>query len=282
MLKGLKQRRKRFFAVLKIALVFYLMIFSIKYVTSSTSAHFTSSDKTNISLTAGSWVEPDNSRLKFTDNGNFNLKACPAKTEVTIKNVSDSDMKSPSKFEIYYIDKDYDKDGEKEQGGNPKIQGTKINIPEGEDVIPALASGEQTKLSFMTNLEIKEGFYKFYAYQTNKSVEDVWSVKVKVMCKDDNGKKQNNQSESTIEEPANNSVETEKIELPEANPTEETGSDKPSNQTPENKEQTSTNGSEEPPATTESNAGNQTPDAVNNTVPDVSTNDEGNKEKDGQ
>ncbi|RFB10575.1 amyloid fiber anchoring/assembly protein TapA [Bacillus sp. HNG] len=273
LLRGIKQRKNRFFAVLKIALVFYLMIFSIKYVTSSTAAHFTSSKKANVTLTAGTWA--DNSKLAFIDKGNINLKACPAKMEVTIKNISDSDMKTPSKFEIYYIDKD--ENGGKDKGGNPKIQGTKIDIPEGQDVIPPLASGEQTLLSFVTNQDSEEGFYTFYAYQTNKSVEDVWSVKVKVKCQ--HNQSVNEQSEAPKEETPKESVENENTETPETKAIEETGSDKAADQTPENNEQTSTNKSGEIPG---SNSATQTQDAVNNSVPDETINVEGNKEKDEQ
>ncbi|WP_077618779.1 hypothetical protein [Bacillus sinesaloumensis] len=275
LIRGIKERKKRILTVLKIALVIYLMIFSIKYATSSTAAHFTSSKSTNVTLTAWS----DKSELAFMDQGNINLKACPAKTEVTIKNISDKDMESPSKFEVYYIDKDNDPG--KDKGGNPIKQGKKIDIPEEQAIIPALASGEQTKLSFVTNKDTEQGFYTFYAYQTNKSVEDVWSVKVKVKCKSNNGQSNNEQKEAPKEEPPKEEVvETEKVENPETITSEET--DEGSNQTPENNEQTSTNESEKNPVTTEDNGANQSENAVNNSVPDEAANvEENSKEKDG-
>ncbi|MEH7238463.1 amyloid fiber anchoring/assembly protein TapA [Bacillus sp. JJ1562] len=278
LLKGLIQRKKRFFAILKIVLVFYLMIFSIKYVTSTTSAYFYSKGEATVSLTAGTWA--DNSRLEFTDRGNLNIQGCPATMVVNIKNMSNSDMNSPSKFEIYYVDKD--KDGGKDKGGNPKIHGTKTDIPEGQNVIPALKSGEQTKLSFETNQDTGEGFYNFYAYQTNKSIDNDWSVKVKVKCKSNNGKTINEQNDAPKEELPKESVENEKTDTPETKPSEETGSDGNTNQTPENNEQTSTDENSENPLPNQGNNNNKSKDAVNNSVPNEITNVEGNKENDGQ
>src|SRR5690606_16332531 len=150
LIRGIKKRRKRFIAVLKVALVFYLMIFSFKYVTSSTSAYFTDSNNVNFKLTAGTWQENDNSMLEFPENANDNLKACPAIIEVIIKNKSENDMLSPSKYKIYFTD----------EKGNPEKHGVEISSGD----IPKLKSNQEVLLQFQTE---KEGFYQFYALQTN-------------------------------------------------------------------------------------------------------------------
>lgn len=275
LLRGINHRKRRFFIVFKIALVFYLMIFSIKYVTSSTSAHFTSSKQTNVTLTAGTWA--DNSKLEFIDKGNKNLKACPAKMEVNLQNIG-GDMKKPSKFKLYYIDKD--NDGGKDKGGNPTIQGTEIHIPDGQNEIPALKSGETITLSFETNKDSGGGFYTFYAIQTNTSVYDDWSVKVIVKCQHNQSVNEN--SDVPKEETPKESVENEKAETPETKATEEIGSDKATNQKPENNEQVSTDQNEGNKKSNEVSSTEQSKDAVNNSVPDETKNVEENKEKDGQ
>ncbi|WP_161974823.1 amyloid fiber anchoring/assembly protein TapA [Bacillus timonensis] len=266
LLRGIKLRKKRFFTILKIALVFYLMILSIKYVTSSTSAYFISSNVTTGKFTAGTW---DYSKLKFSGNGhdfgNDNEKACPANIEVLIKNFSKNDMLSPSTYEIYFTN----------ETGNPENHGKLI----ADGIIPKLKSNQEMPLNFETNIE---GFYTFKAYQVNKSFDDVWSEKIKVKCKSKTGQTTNEQNEVPNEEQSKKSIENEKTETPETKTSEETGSENTANQTPENNEQSSTTESEEAPASTESNNGNQTPDEVNNSVTDETKNVQEKEEKDGQ
>lgn len=168
-----KSKNLTFMIVLKIAVVWYLVIFSASYLTSNTAANFTANKEAGGMMTLGTWKVQDDSVLVFTGKGNQNIKACdqPIVMKVNLKNTG-GDMKSDSTYEIYYI-----------ENGNPEKHGTKVELAKGEGTIKALKSGETTELTHKTS---KLGTYVFLAKQQNDNpdMKDAWSKWIKFHCPD--------------------------------------------------------------------------------------------------
>lgn len=197
---------KRFIFVLKLALIWYLCIFSAGYLTSQTGAVFTDQKQINGVITAGTWEsnEPenpddeekqDNSKLTFLSKGNQNIKVCePVSIEVEIKNEGKGDMKRDSSYEVYYIEQ-----------GNPKQNGEKVKLAEDEGVIPALKQEDSTKLTYQAS---KEGMYVFFANQSDdQHKENTWSEKIIVHCPPGQETKTNENGEDTKKQKQEQSVE---------------------------------------------------------------------------
>lgn len=174
----------------KLVLISYLMIFSISYLTSGTSAFFSSYQTLGHEITAGEWNQDhkdsdqwDQSSLTFQGKGNQNIKSCPTVIEVEIMNDGE-DMQHDTKYEIFYI-----------KNGNPQKHGEKIDLHEEEGIISALKSGEIIKLSYETDVS---GVYVFAAYQQDghPNEEQTWSEKIKVDCKStENSSKSDNKQQ---------------------------------------------------------------------------------------
>src|SRR5690625_1150816 len=190
--EGVYLGNKRFIFVLKLALIWYICIFSAGYLTSQTAAIFTDRKQINGVFTAGTWEgnetedpdseeKQDNSKLTFLSKSNQNIKKCePVNIDVEIKNAGKSDMKQDSSYEVYYI-----------ENGNPKKHGEKVKLAEGEGVIPVLKQGETTKLTYLAS---NEGRYIFLANQSgSQHKESVWSKEIKVHC---TSKKKGNTNEN--------------------------------------------------------------------------------------
>lgn len=173
--KKFRSRNRPLEIVIKVALICYVVIFSVSYLTSGTSAYFSSHQQVNPVITAGDWEteqpedsdeEWDESSLVFTTKGNQNIKQCPAEIEIKLKNAGQGDMQDDSTYEIYYV-----------QNGNPEQHGEKIELEENEEerIIEPLKSGEKTKLTYETNVS---GVYVFVAYQHEKHPDEerTWST----------------------------------------------------------------------------------------------------------
>ena len=171
---------KRFIFVLKLALIWYLCIFSAGYLTSQTATVFTDKKQLNGVIATGTWggsesedtedqEKQDNSKLAFLSKGNPKINFCETDNiDVKIKNVGNGDMKREGSYEVFYI-----------ENGNPK-NGEKIKLAEDEGVIPVLKQGETTKLTYQAS---QEGMYMFLAKQSGEQhKESIWSKKIIVHC----------------------------------------------------------------------------------------------------
>src|SRR5690625_3091833 len=203
--EGIYLGNKRFIFVLKLALIWYLCIFSAGYLTSQTAAYFTDQKQINGVITTGTWEsdgpehpgeeeKEDNSELTFPSNGNQEIEICePVNIEVKIINEGESDMKRNSSYKVYYIEQ-----------GNPK-NGEKVKLAEDEGVIPALKQGETTKLTYQAS---KKGMYMFLAKQSgDQQKENTWSEKIIVHCPPGQETKTNENAEDTKKQKQEQAVE---------------------------------------------------------------------------
>ncbi|GAB3804968.1 amyloid fiber anchoring/assembly protein TapA [Virgibacillus kimchii] len=207
--KRLRKFRRQFpvaFFLVKLVLIWYLVVFSISYLTSGTAAHFYDAEEADAKVHAGFWADGwDGSSLSFMENGNTNIKSCdPVEISTEIKNTGDGDMVDGSVYDIYYI-----------ENGNPEKHGVKLDLPEDEGSIPALEPGQSTEL---THIAQQPGVYAFLAEQPEGHPEGdtVWSKWVIVNCP--SGKAEVDAETETEEEaePENEAdPETEKEERPE-------------------------------------------------------------------
>lgn len=196
--------------MIKLVLICYIAIFSVSYLTAGTSAYFSSSEELNPVIAAGDWGNDqwDESSLVFTTKGNQNIKTCPAEIELNLKNVGEGDMQDDSTYEIYYV-----------KNGNPEKHGEKIELGENEEerIIEVLKSGEETKLTYETNVS---GIYVFVVYQqeNHPDEERTWSKWIKVDCPKEKSstsqenKQKRNQPDDTEDQKEEASVSEEDIE----------------------------------------------------------------------
>lgn len=191
--------------MIKLTIICYIVIFSVSYLTTGTSAYFSDIEEINPVIIAGEWEQWDESSLGFTTKGNQNIKQCPAEIEVKLKNVGDGDMQDDSTYDIYYV-----------TNGNPEKHGEKIELDEKEGIIKPLKKGEETTLTYETN---KSGVYVFLAYQHEKhpEEEEAWSKWIKVDCLKvkPSTVKENKQNTTTNEEVDNTTEIIEKRDQPE-------------------------------------------------------------------
>jgi TasA anchoring/assembly protein len=167
----LRKFRRQFpvaFFLVKIVLIWYLVVFSVSYLTSGTAAHFYDEKEAESKILAGYWADGwDGSSLSFIQNGNDNIKSCDSvEIAVEIENNGDGDMISGTSFEVYYI-----------ENGNPEKQGERI----GEGKIPALKSNQSSELIYLAQ---QPGTYAFLVQQPegHPESETIWSKWVMVNC----------------------------------------------------------------------------------------------------
>ncbi|MBM7600519.1 TasA anchoring/assembly protein [Virgibacillus halotolerans] len=184
-----KLKNKGLIILLKVVLVWYVVLFSTSYLTSTTAANFTTTNQTENVIRIGDWEEPDGSLLKFVKKGNQNIKACDQSVEmkVTLKNTG-TDMKSDSTYEVYHV-----------ENGNPEKQGTKVKLDEDKGNIQAVQSGNTIELVYKTD---KPGTYVFLANQSNDDLKEqkTWSEWIKVHCPSDSKPKNTEEPKEKVKE----------------------------------------------------------------------------------
>jgi TasA anchoring/assembly protein len=173
--KRLRRFRRQFpvaFFLVKLVLIWYLVVFSVSYLTSGTAAHFYDTGEAESKVHAGYWADGwDGSSLSFIENGNTNVKACePVEIAKEIQNMGDGDMMAGSAYDVYYI-----------ENGNPEKHGEKLDLPEGEGKIPVLESNESIELKHFAQ---QPGVYALLAHQPDghPGEESIWSKWVIVNC----------------------------------------------------------------------------------------------------
>jgi TasA anchoring/assembly protein len=204
--KRLRKFRRQFpaaFFMVKLLLIWYLVIFSVSYLTSGTAAHFYDTEDPVSKIDAGFWADGwDGSSLAFIEKGNTNIKACdPVEITAQVQNMGDGDMDEGSTYDVYYI-----------ENGNPEKHGEKLSLPEGEGDLAALKSGESTKLKLLAQ---EPGIYAFLLHQPEgyPGEETVWSKWVNVNCPSGKAEqneetKRNNDAEPGTEKEGNPDTNT--------------------------------------------------------------------------
>ncbi|ETI68436.1 amyloid fiber anchoring/assembly protein TapA [Neobacillus vireti] len=197
-LKRLGKKDKKIKLASQILAIWYLLLFTVGYLSSDTGAYFNSSSQISGAITAGTWQELwDKSSLKFKNGENENSKKVKDQmitncdvVEITaaIQNVG-NDMKGQSQFEVFYNESKNPKDGQKIGEGN----------------IEPLKSGELAILKYSVN---NPGNYKFKALQrpghANKyeTRQELWSETITVKCqassKSQNEEKSTSQTQEVI------------------------------------------------------------------------------------
>ena len=185
--------RKKFYKIkliTKILLIWYATIASLTFLTSETSAYYSTDNVANVTIqAASSWW--DGSELMFVEKGAENIKACaPIEIGAEIRNVG-SDMKTTAVYKVYYVDH-----------GNPKNPHGELV---GEGVINPLKHNESTMLTY----EVSEnGHYMFKAYQVSdyegSADLEIWSLKIHVNC---NAAKTNTNEEDDLNQEIDEEVE---------------------------------------------------------------------------
>lgn len=221
--------------IAKVIAIWYFLFISMSYLTSNTTAHFTSSDLEKDTIQAGVW---DKSKLDFTKKGNDNLNefSCPRsefEISTVIKNVGETDMFETSTYQLFYVG----------NGEPPSEKGEKIS----EGMVPKLKKGEEATLQHTVT---KEGFYEFQAFEMPGQNDEkvIWSEKIKVKCK--TGKPVQEVEPITPETPAVTEPTTEPGAQTETNTSPETNTNVEQADSP-----TETNTQTEPPNPSETPQG---------------------------
>lgn len=160
------KKNNKLMLIAQIVAIGYGLTVSIAYITTNTSASFTSSKQDSTAIQAGTWW--DGSDLAFIKNNTVNDKACaPTDISVQIKN-NGFTMIDSTTYEVYFHD-----------NGNPKQQGKQIATG---DIGPI---GSDKTVSIMFTAE-QNGSYMFKAYQrpeyAGNGSGEIWSEKVMVKC----------------------------------------------------------------------------------------------------
>jgi len=226
--KRLRRFRRQFpvaFFLVKLVFIWYLVVFSISYLTSGTAALFYDTEEADSKVLAGFWADGwDGSSLTFIENGNTNIKACdPVEIATKIQNIGDGNMAAGSAYDVYYI-----------ENGNPEKHGAKLDLPEGEGNIPALESNGSIELKYLAH---KPGIYAFLVQQPegHPDGENIWSKSVKINCpqgkaEQDIEKETNEPAEPETEEGQNEDTASNE-DSNEVNETEEPIEEEPENET---------------------------------------------------
>lgn len=211
-LRKYKSKYRSFLFIAKVAMIWYLFVFSITYLTSDTSALFTDEVNPKGKIESGIW--PADYELAFIkSNGNENWDVCTYPFEISdsIRNIGNEDMNGAQSYEVYFV-----------ENGNPE-KGEKV----GEGIVEVLEKNEKTELKYLAE---KPGTYIFMVKYKTEKQQEVWSKKqIKIDCdsgQDPNKEKDKNKmnsdednSEPDVEqlEPINdgNKIIEEKIEVPE-------------------------------------------------------------------
>lgn len=173
--------------IVKVALIGYLLIFTATYITSNTTAYYSSQQTVGQHIATGEWeeveylvekeldeveeiVDSKESILAFIDDEDQMIETCePSIIKIEIENSGEGDMQEEGIYEVYYI-----------ETGNQEEVGEKLELPEDEGFIEILASGEKAELSYEAD---KPGIYIFFAYQNVDNQEDgIWSKEILIDC----------------------------------------------------------------------------------------------------
>ncbi|TYS17863.1 amyloid fiber anchoring/assembly protein TapA [Rossellomorea vietnamensis] len=197
-IKKYAKHNKKLILCSKVLLTCYILIFTLSYLNSNTTAYFSDSNADSFTIQAGNWF--DNSELMFVQSNTENLRGCPP-TEISaeIKNQGFT-MIGPAKYEVFY-----------DEEGNPKNNGGKIS--DGE--IKPIKQNETITLSFPGELE---GAFIFKVYQRDGYEGEngvIWSHKIMVKCQDKND---NEQKESKEEQKIKTEGKDESQEQPDTEP----------------------------------------------------------------
>lgn len=166
-----KRKNIKLFIFIKVIAVWYIVIFTGSYLSSNTSAYFSSTSEVNGVLQAGTWEKEnpdngpwDNSSLSFNGNDQTINSCSTTNISVDIKN-SGNNMEGKASYEVYYA-----------ENGNPK-KGVKV----GEGTILAISSNDSISLSYDAE---KPGNYKFKAYQRpgHPGQGELWSQTISITC----------------------------------------------------------------------------------------------------
>ncbi|WP_238985061.1 amyloid fiber anchoring/assembly protein TapA [Bacillus kwashiorkori] len=170
-LRTIKERNFKSLVMLKAAIVFYLFLFIVHYLTTTTTAFFNAEEKTNITLTAGQWKYWDGSNLEIIDQGGLQIQACPAELTITIKN-NGNPMEKQSKYEVYYVN-----------NGDPLTEGGPVKLTNNEASIQPLQAEETITITYNAK---RSGVYAFLIHQTEEHPEysTVASDFITVQCEE--------------------------------------------------------------------------------------------------
>ncbi|MFD1167657.1 amyloid fiber anchoring/assembly protein TapA [Oceanobacillus caeni] len=188
--RKLKSKNQGFWFIAKIALIWYLFLFSTTYFTSTTSAVFSSKVEPKGSIEAADWLRGQY-ELEFERSGNPH-RSCMIDT--VVRNIGPGDMTEDVIYDVFYV-----------ENGNP-VKGEKV----GEGRINALKNSESEKVSYEAN---KTGRYVFIVNEQDKKVE---SKKFIVECNPTTNPEQeieeNNANKEADEEVIENKDEQNKTE----------------------------------------------------------------------
>lgn len=177
--------------IAKIALVGYLLIFTASYITSNTTAYYSSQQTVSQLIAAGEWEQIEEevedeldevekadeiedfeeSSLAFITDEDQIIKVCePLIIRIEIENNGEVAMQEEGIYEVYYV-----------ETGDPKEDGEKLELTEGEGIIETLTSGEKIELTHEIH---QPGVYIFFAYQhgNDKDQDGVWSNEILIDC----------------------------------------------------------------------------------------------------
>lgn len=190
-LRKYRSQYRWFRFVSKIALIWYLFVFSATYFTSGTSADFFYDARATSEVSSGIWL--GDYRLKFTENGTENVYLCGESVEIgrALKNVGPDDMAEDGTYYVYYS----------ADNGSPQNHGVEVY----EGTFDALKSKEEIRLQFHAK---NIGTYAFHVQDTDG---DKWSAKIHVK-ENKSGNKCHNTNMTTEEI----SVENEKSDINES------------------------------------------------------------------
>ncbi|WP_242637694.1 MULTISPECIES: amyloid fiber anchoring/assembly protein TapA [Bacillaceae] len=192
-LKKFRKKYKKIKLASQILAIWYVLMFTVGYLSSDTGAYFNSSSQIGGTITVGTWQEEwDKSSLEFVNKEKDQLFTTCEAVEISaaIKN-SGNDMKGQSQYEVFYNDRKNPKDGQKI----------------GEGMVEALKSGETGTLKFSVD---KSGNYKFKALQrpghANKydTRKELWSETITVKCQTPNPKE--NEERLKTQSPTENGI----------------------------------------------------------------------------
>lgn len=205
---------------LKLLFICYISCIGLVYLTSSTTAHFTSSQVHEQLITAGSWW--DGSSLIFNESKESTIDHCgPVVLSVEVQNESSYGMYGTSVYEVYKVQED----------------GTETGIVSGNQMeIPMLGPGDSIEILYLAETP---GDYIFKAYQRPEydGPEQlvITSNVTSVICNEDAQLEDYDESASLEEQNEEENENSEDHHLPEVLPEQEDVSKEPSDDVSEEK-----------------------------------------------
>lgn len=184
-------KNKKLVKLLKIGMAFYLLTFLFSYLTTDTSAYFTSSTQTSGTIQVGTWeTEPENAEtsIVFDDIKEKTAASCPVAIETFVTNKSEIKMADSKRYIVYFSGNDVSEE-----------QMEEISLPEGEGSFGPLDAGETKTVTIKVN---EPGFYKIAILsESNQKIAVSKSIKVKCGKTEEKSKeKQDDSNEEEVEE----------------------------------------------------------------------------------